>query len=110
VRREGDGPPHADTLCLQEYKEYHTDTTVHFIIELNARGMAEVKDQEAAETYFKMHHMLATSNMVLFDQNGKIKKYTTPEEIMEDFYLMRLSYYQKRKVRCSRCPPSVPHH
>ncbi len=35
--------------------------------------------------------------MVLFDQEGKIKKYSSPEEILEDFYLLRLSYYQKRK-------------
>ncbi|PWN44138.1 putative DNA topoisomerase II [Ceraceosorus guamensis] len=82
---------------IKEYKEYHTDTTVHFVIELNTRGQQEVKDQESAETYFKMHTLIATSNMVLFDQYGKIKKYATPEEILEDFYLLRLQYYHKRK-------------
>ncbi|CAE6454249.1 unnamed protein product [Rhizoctonia solani] len=31
------------------------------------------------------------------DANGKIKKYNSPEEILEEFYVLRLSYYQKRK-------------
>lgn len=36
--------------------------------------------------------------MVLFDSEGKIKKYSTPEEILDDFYPLRLSHYQKRKA------------
>jgi DNA topoisomerase-2 len=35
---------------------------------------------------------------VLFDASGRIKKYETPEEILHDFYELRLSFYQKRKV------------
>lgn len=45
---------------------------------------------------------LNTSNMVMFDPQGKIKKYSTPEEVIEDFYDVRLEYYHKRKVRPSR--------
>jgi len=29
---------------------------------------------------------------------GKIKRYATPEAIIEDFYPARLAFYQKRKV------------
>lgn len=36
--------------------------------------------------------------MVGFDVNGKIKKYSAPEEIISDFYDIRLTYYMKRKV------------
>jgi DNA topoisomerase II len=36
--------------------------------------------------------------MICFDANGKIKKYDTPEQILEEFYDLRLTYYQKRKV------------
>lgn len=41
--------------------------------------------------------------MVCFDPAGKIKKYTTPEQILDDFYDIRLEHYHKRKVRYFPC-------
>lgn len=35
--------------------------------------------------------------MVLFDANGCLKKYDTVEEILRDFYTVRLRFYEKRK-------------
>jgi hypothetical protein len=35
--------------------------------------------------------------MVLFDDQGRIKKYDSPNEILEDFYALRLNLYKKRK-------------
>jgi DNA topoisomerase II len=83
---------------IKDYKEYHTDTTVHFIIELNQKGEEEIK-AKGPETFFKLTTTKTTSNMVLFDADGKIKKYSSAMEILEDFYLLRMSFYQKRKVR-----------
>ena len=81
---------------IKDYKEYHTDTSVHFVVELNAKGQEEMKAKGPHE-FFKLTNQISTSNMVLFDSEGKIKKYATPEEILDDFFLLRLSYYQKRK-------------
>lgn len=81
---------------LREYKEYHTDTSVHFVVELNPRGMEEI-ERVGPDTFFKLSTMLSTSNMVLFNPEGKIKKYATPQEILEDFYFVRLGFYQRRK-------------
>jgi DNA topoisomerase II len=36
--------------------------------------------------------------MKCFDFDGKIKRYSSPEEIIEEFYPKRLAYYQKRKA------------
>lgn len=36
--------------------------------------------------------------MHLFDAEGRIKKYETAEEILQDFYKLRLDYYARRKV------------
>jgi hypothetical protein len=36
--------------------------------------------------------------MVLFDSNGQIKKYTSAESILEDFFAIRLDYYEKRRL------------
>ena len=69
------------------------------------------KELEKAEAqgfleYFKLTGKISTSNMILFDFEGKIKKYDSPEAILEEFYPVRLAYYQKRKVRNSP-PPSM---
>ena len=33
---------------------------------------------------------ISTSNMFLFDAKGKLKKYDSPEEILEEFAVVRL--------------------
>lgn len=87
---------------VKDYKEYHTDTTVHFIITLTDKGKAGIK-KDGLEKTFKMASKLSTSNMVMFDPQGKIKKYQSPEQVIEDFFDVRLEYYHKRKVsRCCR--------
>ncbi|KAK4052503.1 DNA topoisomerase 2 [Microbotryomycetes sp. JL201] len=82
---------------IKDYKEYHTDTTVHFIITLTEAGKGAIK-KEGLEKAFKMTGKISTSNMVMFDPHGKIKKYATPEQVIEDFYDVRLEYYHKRKA------------
>lgn len=47
--------------------------------------------------YFKLIAPAACTNMVLFDSNNKIKKYESVQEILEEFYLIRLEFYHKRK-------------
>ncbi|SPO39903.1 probable DNA topoisomerase II [Pseudozyma flocculosa] len=81
---------------VREYREYHTERSVHFVVELNAKGQQEIAEK-GVEAFFKLSNTISTANMVLFDSDGKIKKYASPEEILEDFYMIRLSYYQKRK-------------
>jgi DNA topoisomerase-2 len=61
------------------------------------------KDMKAAETEgfekkFKMTTTLGTGNMVCFDLNGKIKRYSSAEEILTDFFHKRLEFYGLRKV------------
>ena len=53
---------------------------------------------EGLESKFKLTKSFKTTNMVLFDSKLKIKKYATINQIMEDFYKLRLEYYEKRKV------------
>ena len=70
---------------------------VHFVVTLSEKEMEKAEAQGLLE-YFKLTGKINTSNMMCFDFDGKIKKYNSPEEIIEDFYPMRLAWYQKRKV------------
>lgn len=82
----------------QDYQEHHTTRSVYFELVVAEKDMAKA-EAEGLEKTFKLVGQISTSNMICFDQNGKIKKYKSPEEILEEFYTLRLSYYQKRKVR-----------
>ena len=46
----------------------------------------------------KMESYISYSNMYLFDENRKIKKYDTQYDIIDYYYNIRLKYYDKRKV------------
>ena len=36
--------------------------------------------------------------MVLFDSNGVIRRYETAEDILRDFFELRMAYYGKRRL------------
>lgn len=57
----------------------------------------KLAEEEGFENRFKLSTTISTSNMVCFDLNGKIKKYSSPEEIIADFYPKRLEFYGLRK-------------
>lgn len=69
---------------------------------MGAKELEKAEEQGLVE-FFKLTGKINTSNMICFDFDGKIRKYDSPEEILEAFYPMRLAYYQKRKVSSSRC-------
>jgi len=63
-----------------------------------AKDVEKAEEQGLTE-FFKLTTKINTSNMICFDFEGKIKKYSSPEEMVEEFYPKRLAFYQKRKVR-----------
>ncbi|KAJ6569535.1 DNA topoisomerase II [Mycena capillaripes] len=81
---------------IKEYKEHHDNENVHFVITMDAKQLEKAEEKGLFE-FFKLTSKITTSNMICFDFDGKIKKYNSPEEIIEDFYPVRLAYYQKRK-------------
>ncbi|KAF9535792.1 DNA topoisomerase [Crepidotus variabilis] len=81
---------------IKDYKEHHDNLNVHFIVTMAAKDLEKAEAQGLLE-FFKLTSKINTSNMMCFDFEGKIRKYDSAEEILEDFYPTRLSYYQKRK-------------
>ena len=59
---------------------------------------------QGAEKVFKLQTTkFATSNMHLFDSEGRIKKYDSPQDILKEFFHLRIQYYGKRKVSITHC-------
>lgn len=81
---------------IKDYKEYHTDSSVHFIVTLTEENMKRA-EKEGLLKKFKIVSTISASNMVCFDKEGRIRKYANVQEILTDFYHMRLAFYQKRK-------------
>ncbi|EMD00619.1 hypothetical protein BAUCODRAFT_144266 [Baudoinia panamericana UAMH 10762] len=80
---------------IKDYVEYNTPERVHFIIKMEEKSMQS--DEGKLADFFKLSKPMATSNLVAFDAHGRIHKYATPLDIMEEFYQVRLQMYQKRK-------------
>ncbi|XP_042515857.1 DNA topoisomerase 2-like isoform X3 [Macadamia integrifolia] len=81
---------------IKDFKEHNDDTTVDFEIILSEKNLMAAK-QEGLLKKFKLTTTISTSNMHLFDAKGVIKKYDTPEQILEEFFHLRLKIYEKRK-------------
>ncbi|OJJ40193.1 hypothetical protein ASPWEDRAFT_33517 [Aspergillus wentii DTO 134E9] len=82
---------------IKDYKDYNTHTKVHFVIQLDEKNMKGALS-EGLEEKFKLSKTLATTNLVAFDPEGRITKYATVEDILKEFFTIRLKYYERRKV------------
>ena len=88
---------------VRDYSDMSTDTKVDFRITF-ANGaiqkLLETKednDCNGLEKLLKLYTTQSTTNMHLFDGKEHLKKYNKLEEIIQDYYGVRLSFYQKRK-------------
>ncbi|KAJ3662202.1 hypothetical protein Zmor_006558 [Zophobas morio] len=81
---------------LNDYKEYNTDITVKFILTLQP-GQMENMQREGLHKIFKLQTMLTTGSMCTFDELGCIKRFDSVVDILKEFYVLRLTMYQKRK-------------
>ncbi|KAM3592397.1 uncharacterized protein V6R79_018008 [Siganus canaliculatus] len=81
---------------ITDFREYHTDTTVRFVVKMTEEKMREV---EAAGLHkvFKLQSPLTCNSMVLFDHVGSLKKYESVQDILKDFFELRMKYYVLRK-------------
>ena len=83
---------------IKDYDDYNTHKDVHFVIKMDDKHM-QLALEEGLEEKFKLTKSIATSNLVAFDAEGRITKYATVEDILKEFYGIRIKFYEKRKVR-----------
>ena len=95
------------TAIIKDFDDNSSDTMVLFIITF-AKGMLDelegtVTTDNASvnvnglEKVLKLYTTISTTNMHLFDEKDKLRKYDTVEEIIENYYKVRLGLYQERK-------------
>ncbi|XP_058060670.1 DNA topoisomerase 2 [Anopheles bellator] len=83
---------------LADYKEYNTDTTVRFVISFLPGEYAKLYGEEGGfHRVFKLTSSITTSIMNAFDENNFLKRYDHANTIFQEFYVIRLEYYGKRR-------------
>lgn len=85
------------TSFIKDYDDYNTHRDVHFVLRMEEKHMKAALE-EGLEEKFKLSKTIATSNLVAFDPEGRITKYATVEDIMKEFFAIRIKFYEKRKV------------
>jgi DNA topoisomerase-2 len=100
-----------DAFCekkeiVKDYTDTSTDTDVSFEISL-----MDALSVDKLEKVLGLSDKIKTSNMHLFDVDGHIKKYTSPNEILIEFAHKRLEIYVKRKAHLLKeLAASLPYH
>ncbi|XP_068560677.1 DNA topoisomerase 2-beta isoform X1 [Cebidichthys violaceus] len=81
---------------IHDYKEYHTDATVKFVVRMSEEKLAQA-EAVGLHKVFKLQSSLTCNSMVLFDHMGCLKRYDSVQDILREFYELRLHYYKLRK-------------
>ena len=81
---------------LISYTDNNTDTKVYFELTFEDNYLND--ESNDIEKNFHLSKKIHISNMHLYSPDGHIKKYNTIQEIMEDYYNVRLNIYDKRKT------------
>ena len=80
-----------------------TDVLIDFTITFNPNvlqellGTTDTNGCNGVEKILKLYNTQSTNNMHAFNHEEKLKKYENPEQIIDDFYEVRLDFYDKRK-------------
>ncbi|XP_077279130.1 DNA topoisomerase 2 [Temnothorax americanus] len=81
---------------ITDYKEYNTDTAIHFIVMMNRDKLVEL-EKDGLHRVFKLQTTMSITSMCAFDENQCLNKYDSVVQILKVFYKVRLEAYHKRK-------------
>jgi DNA topoisomerase II len=92
------------TPVIKDYRDMSKTTNVDIIVQFSDSSklyklMSTYGENgiNGLEKLLRLTTTISTTNMHLFDSNEKLKKYSKVEEIIDDYYDVRLEGYVKRK-------------
>jgi DNA topoisomerase-2 len=106
LHEKGSGSSDPDGKDTKEKKKYivdfsnnSTEKIVNYEVKFKKEDLAALWKKGDIENVFKLTDCKYTnySNMHLYNSKGTICKYDGVEDIMKEFYMLRLVYYTKRK-------------
>ena len=85
-----------DSAIIAEMRELHSRGTVCFRLRFKEGVLKKISNELVKK--LKLSTSLSMRNMVMFNTQGTLKRYETAEQILEEFYPVRLELYSKRKA------------
>ena len=91
-------------IYIKDYCDMSTESNVEFIIQFYPKIVTKLLMEkhdyglEGIEKYLKLYSTQTTTNMHLFNEKEQLKKYDTIYQIIDEYYSIRLEYYNKRKL------------
>ena len=83
---------------IQDFEDYSTDDRVGIVVKMDKEKLRKAKEENGLHAFFKLQTTMSTSSMVLFDHMGCIRTYEAVEDILVEFFGLRLDFYGKRKA------------
>jgi DNA topoisomerase-2 len=78
---------------VKSFTNDSTESTVSFTLKLPTVN----NDDKSIDDLLKLTTTIHTTNMHLFDANNTMRKYASPEDILEEFVRVKLGAYRRRK-------------
>ena len=96
----------AEKNYVKDYDDNSTESVVEFTITFNKPVKIDLIDKKSSsnetinelEKLLKLTTSLSTTNMHAFTHEEKLKKYNNTQEIIDDYYNVRMDYYKIRKA------------
>ena len=91
--------------AIKDMTSLSTEVMVNFVVSLPKGKLAELEKSidatgiNGVEKLLKLSTTISTTNMHMFNSKFKLKKYISVEEIIDEFYEIRLETYKKRKAQ-----------
>ena len=89
---------------IRDFTSISTEVNVDFTISFPRGKLSDLESTEdvnginGVEKLLKLSTTISTTNMHMFNSECKLHKYESVQEIIDDFYKVRISLYQKRKA------------
>jgi len=89
---------------IRDFTSMSTEVSIDIVVTFPRGKLEEIESKvdpitniNGIEKMLKLTSNVSSTNMHMFDKDCKLRKYTSVEEIIEDFYDVRLEMYSKRK-------------
>lgn len=83
---------------ISDYREYHTDTTVRFVISFATGEFERLLSEEGGfHRVLKLSSSLSTNQMHAFDKNNCLRRFPDAIDFLKEYFVLRLEYYVRRK-------------
>jgi DNA topoisomerase-2 len=82
---------------ILSYTSNNTDESVEFTVVFDEDKLKKIISKKELYTKLKLISRISINNMWLYDPSDMIKKYSNSQDILNEFYQVRLDMYIKRK-------------